>query len=191
MNRSTLFLALTALLLAGCADEATTPSATASTEALPTDDVIYGLHQVMTKNGIRTGVLESDTAYLREAREKLDLRTVHITFYTESGAESGTLTSETGEYNVGSGAFVARGNAVLKTLGPDARTIESEELNYDVKSDLLWTEKPFVMRQGSQVTRGKSFRSDEKFQNFTVTGANTTGGLPKGVAESKSSDLSF
>jgi LPS export ABC transporter protein LptC len=191
MTRPVLLLIFAAALLGACTDDSTTPSATASVEELPTDDVIYGIHQVMTKDGIRTGVMDSDTAYLRESGEQLDLRGVHITFYNETGSESGTLTSRTGDYDVSTGAFVARGNAVLITRGEDGRRVESEELHYDVKGDRLWTDKPFVMRQGEQVTRGQSFRSDSKFQNFTVMGASTTGGLPKGAAGAGNSDLSF
>jgi LPS export ABC transporter protein LptC len=191
MNRPVLLLIFAVALLGACADDATTPSATASVEDLPTDDVIYGIHQVMTKDGVRTGVMDSDTAFLRESGESLDLRGVRITFFNDVGAKSGTLTSRTGDYDVSTGAFVARGNAVLITEGADGRRVESEELHYDVKGDRLWTDKPFVMRQGEQVTKGKSFRSDSKFQNFTVTGASTKGGLPKGAAGSGATDLSF
>jgi LPS export ABC transporter protein LptC len=191
MNRPVLLLIFAAALLGACADDSTTPSATANVEELPTDDVIYGIHQVMTKDGVRTGVMDSDTAYLRESGENLDLRGVHITFYNDVGAQSGTLTSRTGDYDMSTGAFVARGNAVLVTQGADARRVESEELHYDVKGDRLWTDKPFVMRQGEQVTKGESFRSDSKFQNFTVTGASTTGGLPKGATGAGNSGLSF
>jgi LPS export ABC transporter protein LptC len=190
MMKSVIPLILTALLLGGCGDDATTPSATANTEELPANDVIYGVHQVMTKNGVRTGVVDSDTAYMRSS-QTFDLRVVHITFFNDNGTESGTLTAETGEYSGGSGSFVARGNAVLITKGPDPRRIESEELHYDVKADLLWTDKPFVMHEGEQVTKGQSFRSDSKFQAFTVTGATTTGGLPRGATGSGPTDLSF
>ncbi len=191
MTRPVLLLIFAAALLGACADDSTTPSATANVEELPTDDVVYGIHQVMTKDGVRTGVMDSDTAYMQESGEHLDLRGVHITFYNEVGVQSGTLTSRTGDYDMNSGAFVARGNAVLVTQGADPRRIESEELHYDVKGDRLWTDKPFVMRQGDQVTRGQNFRSDSKFQNFTVTGATTTGGLPKGAVGAGNSEPSF
>ena len=191
MNRSILLALFAASLLGACTDDATTPSASAKTEKLPTDDVIYGLHQVMTKDGVRTGVLDSDTAFMRESHETADLRQVHITFYSDLGAESGVLTSDTGEYSVATGAFIARGNAVLITKGADPRRIESDELHYDVRADRLWTDKPFVMHQGSQTTRGQNFHSDSKFQSFSVTGASTTGGLPKGATSTGKSDLSF
>ena len=191
MKNAFLLLTLAATLLGACADDATTPSATAGTDELPTDDVIYGLQHVMTKSGVRTGVMLSDTAFLREAGQDFDLRKVKITFFNDSGAESGTLTSRTGDYNVASGSFVARGNAVLITQGADSRRVESEELHYDVRSDQLWTDKPFVMHQGAQVTRGQNFRSDSKFQNFTVTGARTQGGLPSAGKGAGNSDLSF
>ena len=122
MNRSILLAIFAASLLGACTDDATTPSASAKTEKLPSDDVIYGLHQVMTKDGVRTGVLDSDTAFMRESHETADLRQVHITFYSDLGAESGVLTSDTGEYSVATGSFIARGNA-LPALEPRSSII--------------------------------------------------------------------
>lgn len=191
MKRPALLLILAVTLASGCSNDATTPSATVRSDQLPPDNVIYGLHHLMTRSGIRSGVMDSDTAYLREAGETFDLRKVHITFYNEIGAQSGTLTSRTGQYNLSTGSFVARGKAVLVTEGPDPRRIESEELHYDVPSDQLWTDKAFVMHQGEQVTRGQNFRSDSKFQTFSVTGAHTTGGLPRAEGGTSASGLSF
>jgi hypothetical protein len=47
-----------------------------------------------------------------------------------------------------------------------------------VKTDELWSTKPFVMTQGARTTRGSSFRSNGKFSNFSIQGASTSGGLP-------------
>lgn len=190
-NRTILFSILAAsLALAACGKDSTTPSAVSRNAKLPADDVIYGLHHVMTKAGVRIGVMESDTAYLREAGQKFDLVGVRLTFYNESGAQTGSLTSRTGEYVPGTGAFIARGNAVLVTQGPNGqRKITTEELHYDRNVDQMWSDKPFVFVDGPSVTRGNSFRSDTRFEKFSVTGAATQGGIPK--ATGTTSGISF
>lgn len=169
-----------AVSLAGCGTQATTPSQVTDASGLPADNVIFGVEHNMTREGVRTGVLQSDSAYLYEANRRMDLRGVELRFYGDNGVESGTLTSQTGEYDMGTGSFVARGDVVLITSGPEGqRRLETQELHFDVERDRLWSDVPFVMREGSRTTRGNSFRSDSKFRNWSVTGAETSGGLPQ------------
>lgn len=181
MNPKIRLLALIAALgVAACDSSSTTPSAVVSTAELPADDVIYGVSHVMTRSGIRSAVLDGDTAYLHENGQRLDLKGVKLKFFAENGRETGTLTSKTGEYNVRDGVFVARGNVVLDTQGPEGtRHLETEELHYTVNSDQLWSDVPFVLQENGRTTRGSSFRSDAKFQKWSVEGASTSGGLPQ------------
>lgn len=177
--RSIITLILAALLTA-CGSESTTPAAVADASGLPADNIIQGLRHVMTKEGVRTGILEADTAYMYEVGRKLDLRGVELEFFNESGMRSGTLTSETGEYDIASGAFVARGDVVLITDSPEGRRhLETEELHYDVQGDRLWSDVDFTLTQNGRVTHGTSFTSDARFQSWTVRGARTEGGLPE------------
>jgi LPS export ABC transporter protein LptC len=170
-------VALAAVLaLPGCESESTTPSAIKKVGELPADVIIYGMHHEMTKSGLRSAVLDSDTALLVEAGQRYDLQGVHLRFFAENGAESGTLTSRTGEYRISNGSFVARGNVVLITQGTNGpRRLETEELHYDVGRDQIWSDKPFTTTEKGQVTHGTSFRSDTKSQNWTIQGARTEG----------------
>jgi LPS export ABC transporter protein LptC len=166
-------------LLAGCQQGSTTPSATANADSLPAETVLFGVHHVTTKDGVRSSVLDGDTAYQHEGTGTLYITGVRLKFFTEGGAESGELTSRKGEYDPSGGLFVARDNVVLLTRDANGpRRIETEELNYQVKTDELWTEQPFVMTQGERVTRGTRFKTDGKFSNWNVSNAETTGGLP-------------
>ena len=169
------------VLAAGCGAESTTPAAVADASQLPADQVIFGLRHNMTKDGIRTGILHSDTAFLFEAGRKLDLRTVNLLFYSEIGRETGNLNSKTGEYEIATGNFVARGGVVLVTQGPNgSRRLETDELHYDVRGDRLWSDKAFTLRENGRTTTGNSFRTDARFRNWEVSGARTEGGLPAG-----------
>ena len=74
---------------------------------------------------------------------------------------------------------MARGNVVLITRDAEGtRKIETEELFYDVNGDQLWSDKPFVMTQGTRVTRGGSFRSNGPGGSSQMTDVETTGGIP-------------
>ena len=182
MRKALVLLTISTTALAGvaCERDSTSPSAMANVANLPADQVLYGLHHVMTKEGVRTSVLDSDSAYLREEGRVMDLIGVQLKFFTESGAESGTLTSREGEYDVGTGSFVARKQVVLETVGPSGpRRVETEELNYQVKTDQLWSDLPFTMKEGGQTRRGSSFRSDSRFETVTVKNLETSGGLSK------------
>ena len=170
---------LAAWLLTGCQQGSTAPSDIANADSLPAENVLFGVHHVTTRDGVRSSELEGDTAYQYDGTNTLFLTGVRLKFYTESGAESGTLTARKGEYDPSGGLFVAREDVVLNTRDANGpRRIETEELSYQVKTDELWTENPFVMTQGERVTRGTRFRTDGKFTNWDVSNAETTGGLP-------------
>jgi LPS export ABC transporter protein LptC len=174
-------LCVITLLMVACGSQSTTPAAVAGATDLAADNVFYGVTHRMTSNGIRTGELRGDTAYLFEADRRMDLHGVNLTFYDETGRQTGTLTSQTGEYGMDTGSFIARGNVVLVTQEPDGtRRVETEELYYDVGGDQLWSDVDFVMTRGAQITRGSSFRSDARFETWSVTNARTEGGVPQG-----------
>ena len=177
MKRALLLL----VLAAACSGEATTPGRTETAAALPADNVMYGVEHAMTAGGVRKAVLFGDSAYVRQSESEIDVMGVRLTFYDENGAKSGDLTSRTGDYNMDSESMVARGNVVLNLVsrnGEPARRIESEELNFDLKGDQIWSDQPTVMRQGASVTRGTSFKSDTRFQNLSIANARTEGGVP-------------
>jgi LPS export ABC transporter protein LptC len=178
---------LSVLMLGACEQSSTTPSATANSDTLPAQKVLYGVHHVITKDGVRSSILDGDTTLVHEGSETLFLTGVHLQFFDVNGALSGTLTSRKGEYDIVGGLFVARDDVVLVTQDPAGeRRIETDELSYNVKTDDLWSDKAFVMKQNGRTTRGSSFKSDGKFSTWNVFNAETTGGLP-----TEGTDFSF
>lgn len=179
MKRSFLLRALPLIIpsaVAACDRGPSTPSAVVNEADVPRADMFFGLHNVMTKSGVRSAILRSDTAYLEDNGQRWDLAGVELQFFTESGAESGTLTSRTGEYDMNTGSFVAREDVLLITKGPDGeRRIETEELTYEVTSDQVRSDKPFVMTRNGTVTRGTSFTSDIHGKTWTAEGLRTEG----------------
>lgn len=178
--RARLLALLAAATLAACGDASTSPSATEGYEGTA-DQVAFQVRQTLTNEGVRTAILNSDTAYIFERDRRLDLVGVEVLFFNEIGEQAGTLTSKTGDYNIDSGAFIARGDVVLVTSGPSGeRRLETEELLYDVRADSLASRTPFTLHEDGRVSRGTSFRSDSKFRTWIVTGAQTEGAVPAG-----------
>lgn len=156
---------------AACGDDPANSAEVLSPDDLPPGDVTFGVTHVMTKNGVRSAILEADTAVQQDSGRKWDLRGVNIQFFTETGAESGTLTSHRGEYTPDDGSFVARDSVVLITVGPSGRRhLETEELFYDVESEQIWSDSTWVLDDGGNVSRGQSFRSDVQGNNWTAVG---------------------
>ena len=173
MKRKVIALLVGVAALSACSEGPTMQTRKDKLAELHVDQVLYGLEHVMTTKGVRKAVLHADTALFRDNDSQVDIRGVRLEFYNETtGAGSGTLTSKTGEYDMKTGAMISRGNAVLKIQGPQGvRTIESQELNYDLQADRIWSEKATVMREGARVVRGSRFESDTRFQNVTVQNA--------------------
>ncbi|MDQ3389217.1 MAG: LPS export ABC transporter periplasmic protein LptC [Gemmatimonadota bacterium] len=166
--------------LAACGAEPSVPTQRDPLAGLAVEQVLYETEHIMTTGGVRKAILRADTAYFRPNDSEVDLRGVELEFFNEqTGVVSGKLTSATGEYDMSTGAMTARGGAVL-TLVEGARRIESEELNYDLQADRVWSTLATVMREGDRVVRGTSFESDTRFQNVTVQSANVTGPAPTG-----------
>lgn len=167
----TLLLAATA---AACGGDENNSSDVLSPDDLPPGDITFGVTHVMTRNGVRTAVLEADTAVQQENGRQWDLRGVAIQFFTETGAESGTLTSRSGEYTPDDGSFIARDDVVLITQTEKGeRRLETEELHYDVESEQIWSDSAWVLNEGGQISRGTSFRSDVNGDNWTAVGLET------------------
>jgi LPS export ABC transporter protein LptC len=171
-----------AAALAACRGETTPPAAqTAAQIEASADQIIYGMRHKVTTEGVRKADLRSDTAYTRPGDPIVRLKGVRLTFFDENGRQTGELTSKTGEYNLGAGMMIARGNAVLALSGPKGpRVIETEELHYEQRADRVWSEKATTMKEAGQTYRGNSFTSDTKFENVTVQQLTTTGIPTKG-----------
>jgi LPS export ABC transporter protein LptC len=159
-----------ALLLAACGDDSSGSTEALAPGDLPPGEMTFGLHHVMTKQGVRSAILDADTAFQQDEGRHFDLRGVHLQFFTATGAESRTLTSRSGEYNPNEGSFVARDSVVLITQSEKgSRQLETEELFYDTRTEEIWSDSAFVLTQGGNVSRGTSFRSDVYGNNWTAS----------------------
>lgn len=176
---TSLALLVLGAVAAGCQKPTTEPKAKApnAVEA-SADQVFYGLRHKVTNDGVRKADLFSDTAYTRPNDPKVQLRGVRLSFFDANGAQNGTLTSRTGEYDTGGGEMVARGNAVLVMQGDKGpKTVRTEELHYDQRADRVWSDRQTTVEEAGRTVTSSSFQSDTRFQRIQGRDART-GGVP-------------
>ena len=172
---------LTVLVLASalgaCDRNLETPVADAGLQAMEADYVVFGMLSYVTDNGVRSGRIEADTAFVYEETSTALLRQMALVFYDEYGAERATVSGTDGEWNQTTNRMVARGEVVL-LIHSDSSRIESAEIYYDQAIDKVWSDLKTVrtMKDGS-VFSGTAFESDMMFENLAIRGMR--GGLPR------------
>lgn len=145
---------------AGVADEALT--------RIDADNVTYGMRSYLTAEGVRSGEVMADSAYMfyRDS-SVVHLFTVEMTVFNERGLEHARVVADSGRLDERSERMVAWGNVVV-TLPEGNRRIETSELHYDPPAESIWSDSSVVITQDGRVTRGSSFRSSLTFENWSI-----------------------
>src|SRR5688500_16027597 len=123
-RQSSLLIFLCAALGSACSgSQAADPVASDEAQAQRADQVMYGVKQYISAEGIRRGLLNADTAYVFEDSGKVEIRKVQLQLFSETGVQAAALTSKAGTLDTRSQGMIARGGVVLKTQ--DGKRIET------------------------------------------------------------------
>lgn len=152
---------------AACESPPSTPVAADQLMALGADAVVYGMENFLTTDGVRTGVVRSDSAYQFQDSAVHHLFGVDMSLFNEEGQPRAHLTSATGVLHQRTEVMVARGNVVL-TVQDRGVVVETPELHYDPQGERIWSDSVSTLRRGGQTQRGTCFRSDLQFTNVSV-----------------------
>lgn len=167
------WLPVLALLAAGaCGQDGETPMVSEELVRMDADNVVYGMTQILTREGVREARVEADTAYFYQDSSAVHLRGVEMTLFEESGRERARVTAERGRLDSSGREMVGTGNVVL-TIEGESRRIETEELHYSSAGDRIWSETNTIMEEDGEVTCGTAFRSDLEFRNVVIERART------------------
>lgn len=164
--------------LGGCKQDPMPPIAVARADSA--DQVLFGFVHFLTRNGVREGHVEADTAFFYEPTQVTVLRNMKLVFIDSAGNENATVTSKTGTYKWQTGDMIADSNVVLRTQ--DGRVLKSEQLVYDAAKKELSSKVFFTYDKGEDHLQGDGFVSDMKFEHIVVDG-------PKGQAGKEGFDL--
>lgn len=162
--------------LAGCNEKGATPNAvvTASDSA---DQVLFGFVHFLTRDGVREGQVEADTAFFYDPSQTTVLKNMTLVFIDSTGKENATITSRFGTYKWQTGNMTADSNVVLRSH--DGRVLKTEKLLYDATTKQLSSDLFFTFDNKEEHLQGDGFKSDLKFEHITVT--KPTGEADKGI----------
>lgn len=175
MKRILRILTIAAITTLGAACGPVPTNAVTGTIDADASQVTYDMNMRVTENGILKADLFADTAITPVGDTRTQLKKVRLTFFNP-GEPPSKLTSKTGEYDQTTGAMIARGDVVLIVPGDKgSRTIKSEELHWDQRSDRVWSEKVTSITEAGQTLVTQGFTSNAKFTNVQGTNARVTG----------------
>jgi LPS export ABC transporter protein LptC len=162
-------------LLAACALAAACGGDPSGADVPPTifdqgaDQVMFGVELYLTRDGLRKGTMKADTALTFEDASTIDLRTLEIRFYDETGADRGILTAKSGEYDIESGGMTVRQQVKLdgRLQGDAASSLQTDSLLYDPVADELRTDAIWTLRHADgTVERGSGLVTDPSLENI-------------------------
>ena len=151
----------------GCGDAPATPVASDDLLTMGSDMVGYETTTILTIDGVKSGVIDADTAYFFDDSTFVYMRGVNMVIHTDQGAVRATVTADQGRYEQRSQQMHAQGNVVLIIPG-EHRRVESGELYYNPVNHQIWSNSSTTYWHDGEVTRGTCFKSDLDFRNYEV-----------------------
>lgn len=168
-NGIRLAFATAAIALGAACSERNSPPVATEPNALvdSADQVMFGINTVLTDKGVRHAVLRADTAFFFDEGTRIELRGVHLTFFTPEGVENAVLTSREGTYNTRLSQTEARGSVVVISER-QRRRLTTEQLAYDQNANVISSDSAFVLTEPARRIAGIGFTSDPEMRNVKI-----------------------
>jgi LPS export ABC transporter protein LptC len=151
-------------LFPGC-DRQLDPIEQAQSALDSADQVMMGLKQYLTQEGIRQAYLEADTAYIYETRGHIALRNIRVTFFGTNGEQTSVLTARRGVHNIRTELMEAMDDVVV--VRTDGGRLTTNHLIYDKPRNEVKTDSAYTYTTPERTMSGDGFVSDPSFQNIT------------------------
>ncbi len=160
---------IAALTVAGACTERNAPPVASEANALvdSADQVMFGINTILTDRGVRQAILRADTGFFFDEGTRIELRGVHLTFFTPEGVESSVLTAREGTFNTRQNRTEARGNVVVVSEQQNRR-LTTEQLRYDQSANIISSDSAFVLTEPARRLAGVGFTSDPEMRNVRV-----------------------
>lgn len=91
---------------------------------------------------------------------------LHLTFFDEFQDTSSTLIANWGVYRRRRNEITVRDSVVWESI--DQQRLETEELNWEEKTERIYTNKFVILRQPDYLITGHGLEADQNFENATV-----------------------
>ncbi len=152
--------------LAACDTKLAPPVAVQSALADSADQVMFGARSLLTDRGLLRAELRADTAFFFDENTRIEMRVVHTTFHTATGAKNAVLTSREGTYTTRAGGMEARGKVLVVT--EDGRRLVTEQLRFDAARNEISSDSAFVLTEPGRRVEGIGFVSDPDMNNVRI-----------------------
>ena len=166
MMRRVMLVWLGCVAIAACRKDATGTVKKVITTADSADQIIWGLKLILTDRGVQRAELLADTGYFFDENTRAELRVVKTNFFDQQGVKSGVLTSKRGTYHTRANVMEARQNVVI--LGVDGKKLTSPMVRFEQFRNLIVSDSPFVLVDGTRQLEGIGFESDPQMLNVKV-----------------------
>ena len=161
-------LLLLVALAVACGTSGTTPPKADITDSTAPDQTMVKMKTYLVRNGIRTSLVEADTAYINQRTHLADLVGLKVTFFdSTSGRVISVVTSQSGQYDLERQSLDARGNVVAVT-SPEGKILKTEHLVYDKVQDRIHSDTAFTVTGPTENVSGSAFEADPGFKSVLV-----------------------
>lgn len=157
------------VVLGGCDSDAASGAGPTDPDAITADQVVYGVRQNMSTDGIREAILDADSMFMWQDSSHVHIMGLRLTVFDEVGARRATIEALRGRLNEASTELTAQGD-VLLTIAEGDREVRSQELKFAPETDRIWTDSAVVMRSGDCVVEGTRLQADMAFEDVRVWG---------------------
>ena len=155
-----------AALLAALA--AFVPASAPVAAAGSTELLVTGMTFVGSRGSVSELVLRAERAVFHPERDLAELEVVHASVASEDDGESFEMTCDRIDLNVETNDFFARGR--VRGVTGDGQRYTAPWVKYDHASDLLYTDAPVTMVDGTGSFRGDGFRYNIAARSFKLLG---------------------
>ena len=167
MSGRRLAIASAALVALSACTDAKHPTVTkANPLADSADQVMFGVRTFITDQGLLRANLRADTGYFFDGNSRIEVRNERTIFFTNTGQQSGVLTSEEGTYSTAKNTMEARKNVVV--ISTDGKRLETSQLAYNQVTNLISSDSAFVLTQPDRRIEGVGFISDPNLNNLKI-----------------------
>lgn len=129
------------------------------------EQILYGGRTVLAYNGLRRGDVVGDTVVSYDALTRFEFHGMRAQFTTALGRPLSTLAAPSGTYRIASGSIEARGRVTI-TSDTTRRRLDGTAVRFDVATNQLASDSPFVATAGTRRLTGVGFTADPGL--FTV-----------------------
>lgn len=166
--KSSIALTIWAMLVCSCGGTPVDTGEGSKSTNLPTQ--VSHNHTIMqSQDGVRNYRMQTPLLEKYDEAEEpyLEFREgIKVESFGKSDSIESTMVADYARYDITKELWEARGNVIARNIKDD-KTLYTEQLFWDEKKKIIYTNLPAKVVDRGHVNKGIGFEADEKFESFT------------------------